>query len=316
MMAARAGAARVVGCEINPAVYDAAKEVLELNALADRVTLVNKDCRQLTVPDDLPARADLVLFELFDCSLLGEGVLHFLAHAREHLAAADARYIPMGGKIRAMLVEHRLDSALGDVDINLLNPYRFSRSFINVDAGSITYRPLTEPFDVFSFNFATATVAKEHKEICTTALVDGIGGAVLFWFELQIDQETWVSNSPDCPHTMHWKQALQFLPEVHVENGMPIPLDARHDGSSVAFRWREAELPHRAFSRLPRFDPHAWQQAAELESQTQQLLQHCSSDPDEFARVAQLAIAFALDPAAQGLDPTIAERFASMFFAG
>ncbi|MCQ4165457.1 methyltransferase domain-containing protein [Tahibacter harae] len=313
MYAAAAGVGHVVGCEISPAIHRVAEAVIGDNGLAQQIQVINKDCRQLGVPADLPQRADLVLFEMFDCSLIGEGVLHFLAYVREHLATADARYLPLAARLRAQVIEYRLEQVL-EQDANLLNPYRFSASFINVDTRRLDYRPLSEPFDLFAFDFATATPAAQELELAVPASAAGTAGAVLFWFELQMDADTWLSNAPGS--SLHWKQGLQFLAELRVEQDMLLPLLARHNGSALNLRWKDAELPKEAFSRLPRFDPRWWQEVTELEAQTQQLMQHCHGNADEYAKVARLAAQFAADPAAQGLDPRIAQRFLASFLPG
>jgi type III protein arginine methyltransferase len=315
MMAARAGAGKVVGCEMRPSICRAAREIIGLNAFADRITLVNKDCRNMQVPDDMAERADLAVFELFDCSLIGEGVLHFLAHAREHLLRQNARYLPMAARLRACLVEYRLDR-IWDIDVNLLNPYRSSPSFINVDAGRLPYRALTAPFDLFSFDFLTATAAADSHELRIPVTAAGTVGAVMFWFDLQLDATSWISNAPDAPQPLHWRQGLQFLPEVQVDTSMQLPLIAKHDGSSLTVQWQQNSLPPAAISKLPRFDPRWLAASQELEQQTQGLLQHCMQNPDEYTKVAQLALRFAIDPAAHGLDPAIAQRFAAMFLEG
>lgn len=314
MMAAAAGATEVIGCESSAAICKAGEEVVRDNGFARNVKIVGKDCRQLTVPADLPGRADLAVFELFDCSLLGEGVLHFLEYAREHLLAPGARYLPMSATLRAMIVEYRVDHVLG-IDVNLLNPYRFSASFINVDANRLKYRPLSPAFEVFSFDFATATAAAAQTDLRIEANAAGTAGAVLFWFDLQLDDTRSLSNAPDSPHPLHWKQGLQFLPEVAVRAGMQLPIVASHNGSSLKFQWKPDQLSKDAFSTLPRFDPRAWQRAAELDQQNRNLLQHCMQNPAEYAKVAEVAQRFAIDPAAHGLDPVIAQRFAGMFFA-
>ena len=315
MFAAQAGAARVIGCEQHPVIAAIGREVVAANGWADRISLIAKECRTLTVPDDLPARADLAIFELFDCSLIGEGVLHFLAHAREHLLAADARYLPAGARLRAMAVEYRIDRILG-VDATLLNPYRASPNFINVDARTLDYRALSAPFDLFDFDFATAGPAAQELAIDVPALADGSVGAILFWFDLRLDADTLLSNAPDGGDGLHWKQGLQFLPEVLVAAGQTLPLIAHHNGSGLRLQWRPDGLPAEAFSRMPRFDPRWLAASAELEQQTRNLLQHCAQNPDEFARVAQIAQRMAVDPARYDLDPVIAQRFMSMFFAG
>ncbi len=315
LMAAQAGAARVIGCEVNSAIAGVGKEIIRANGVDDRVALINKDCRNVTVPEDCSERADLAVFELFDCSLIGEGVLHFLAYARAHLLKQNARYLPMSARIRAMIIEYRLDR-IWSLDVNLLNPYRFSSAFINVDADKLGYRALTDPIDVYSFDFADATPAPAEKELRVPAIERGCAGAVLFWFDLQLDEAVCLSNAPGAGSGLHWKQGLQFLPEVQVEPAMPLPLIARHDGSSLTFRWKQDDLPKQALSRLPRFDLRSLAAISELEQQTRGLLQHCAQNADEYAKVAELAKRFAVDPAAHELDPIIAQRFAATFFGG
>jgi protein arginine N-methyltransferase 7 len=313
MMAAQAGADRVVGCETQPAIANIAGQIIKLNGLDDTVTIRNRDCRSMKVPDDLAERADLAVFELFDCSMIGEGILHFLAYAREHLLKANARYLPMAGKIRALVIEYRLDHIWG-IDVNLLNPYRFSPSFINVDSAKLNYRALTESLDIFSFDFSKATPTAEERELLIPAMSTGVAGAVLFWFDLQLDETSWLSNDPNAGGQFHWKQALQFLPEVQVETDMRLPLIAQHDGSGLTFRWKQEALPKEAISRLPRFDPRWLAVTKELDQQTRDLLQHCMQNPSEYSKVAELSKRFAIDPAAQDLDPIIAQRFAATFF--
>ncbi len=312
MMAAEAGARHVVGCETHPAIQMAGNEVVALNGLSDRVTLVDKDCRNMKIPDDLPRRAELAVFEMFDCSLIGEGILHYLAYAREHLLVENARYLPMAAKIRAIVIEYRLDRIL-DIDANLLNPYRASPSFANIDTAKLGYRALTEPFDVFAFDFASAGPVPEEKELRLSTIAPGTVGAVLFWFDLGLDETCWISNAPHGEDALHWKQGLQLLPEVRVNAGAHLPLVAKHDGSGLKFLWQQDVLPKEAFSKVPRFDPRWLAASSELEQQTRSLQQHCAQNPDEYLKVAEIAKRFAIDPASHDLDPTIAQRFASMF---
>jgi Methyltransferase domain/Arginine methyltransferase oligomerization subdomain/Tetratricopeptide repeat len=312
MMAADAGAHQVIGCEIEPAIHAVAHEVLQRNGYGEQVRLINKDCRHLILQEDLPSRADLVLFEMFDCGLIGEGILHFLAYVREHLAHTGTRYLPKAARVRACIVEHRLER-VADVDVNVLNAFCFTPSYSNVDARHLGYRALTEPFEVFTFDFARADPQPQQIKLDLSASVAGIGGAVLFWFDLQLDESRWLSNAPGAEPSYHWGQALQFLPEMAVEPGMPLPLVARHQGSGINFVWHEAELPQRAFSRIPRADPATWAQAMELESQTGQILQFSRSNAQEYARIADLALRIAVDPALYHIDPRVALRFASMF---
>ena len=185
-----------VNVQADPSFRDKTPDIGRLevrNGAGDRVQIINKDCRHLQVPEDLPAKADLAVFELFDCSLIGEGVLHFLAYAREHLLASDAIYVPMAGRVRAMLIEYRLDR-VWDIDANILNPYRFSPEFINVDVERIAHRPLSEPFDVFAFDFANASPEPQEREVDLVATADA--------------SVHWVSDSIDTGGPWHCQDSL------------------------------------------------------------------------------------------------------------
>jgi protein arginine N-methyltransferase 7 len=312
MMAVQAGAQRVVGCETHPAILAAGREIVAASGMGEQIAMVGKDCRAMAVPSDLPRRAELALFELFDCSLIGEGILHFLAHARAHLLADGARYLPAAARIRAVVVEYRLDR-LWDVDASLLNAYRSSPAFASVDASTLAYRTLSEPFDVFSFDFASADPTPQEVQLRPLAIAEGCAGALLFWFDLRLDATRWISNVPRSGKAPHWKQGLQMLPELQVAAGSTMPLLARHDGSALSFQWNKDELDKAALSPVPRFDPRWLAANADLEQQTRSLLQHCSQSRDEYLKVADIAQRFAVDPGAYQLDSSVARRFASLF---
>jgi hypothetical protein len=176
----------------------------------------------------------------------------------------------------------------------------------------LDYRALTAAFDLFSFDFATATAHADSKDLDILASTAGTAGAVLFWFDLRLTATTRLSNAPDALDGLHWHQGLQFLPEVHIDRAQSLPLRASHDGSGLKLQWRQDALPKDAFSSLPRFDPRWLAANLELEQQTRGLLQHCAHHPDEYAKVVEIAKRFAIEPAAHGLDPVIAQRFLAM----
>ncbi|KAB8061468.1 hypothetical protein GCN74_05220 [Janthinobacterium sp. FT14W] len=312
MMAIQAGAKQVIGCEHSTAIAAAGREAVALAGMEQQIAVLDKDCRKLSIPGDLPRRADLALFELFDCSLIGEGVLHFLAYAREHLLAQHARYLPAAGRIRAMLIEYRHER-IWDIDTSLFNPFRSSPAFANVDAATLPHRVLSDAFDVFEFDFATAGPLAQERQCRPLTLLPGTVGAVLFWFDLRLDDKHWISNDPRTASTFHWKQGLKILPEVRVDSGTEMALVARHDGSGLDFHWNVEQLPKEGLSAVPRCDPRWLGASAELEQQTGGLLEHCARDHEEYAQVAQIAQRFAVDPGSHGLDQIIAQRFAAMF---
>ncbi len=89
MMAARAGARHVYACEMLPDLADLARIVVAENGFADRITVVAKASKDLVLGVDLPERATLLVTEIFDALLIGEGALPAIGHAREHRGSVN-----------------------------------------------------------------------------------------------------------------------------------------------------------------------------------------------------------------------------------
>ena len=314
MAAARAGA-DVLGCEISEHLTQAAEAMVAANNLSDKVTLVAKDCRKMTVPEDLEEKADMIVFDLFDCGLIGEGVIHYLEHAREHLATEDALILPAKASIRGMLIQQRRET-LGDYDISLTNPYRFYPEYINVDLAKLDHVPLSEPFDVFHFDFNQAKVAEEEVEIKVPIKGEGVVGAVAFWFEVQLDEQTRISSGPFTDPHLNINQALQYLSEVQVNADMELTVMAKHTGSHVMFGLKGEGIPEENIIRTPRFDPQWLALHKQLQTNAGQMMQWIYSNPDEFKATVETAVRMAVHPAEFGVDPEVAARFASSFFMG
>jgi len=103
MIAARAGA-RVITCEGNPMVAAAAEEIVRRNGLSDRIRVIAKLSNKLTIPEDLPEPADLVIHEIFGAQLFDEGVTASLTDARKRLLKPGAPSIPGQARVRCALL--------------------------------------------------------------------------------------------------------------------------------------------------------------------------------------------------------------------
>ena len=75
LLAAQAGAPSVTACEVFPAVARAARRGVHANGLDGTVRVVSKRSDALIVGTDLPERASVLVTEIFDTDLLGEGIL-------------------------------------------------------------------------------------------------------------------------------------------------------------------------------------------------------------------------------------------------
>jgi len=240
MMAARAGARQVVACEAQPAVAEVARRVIRKAGHDDVITVVPKLSTRMRVPDYLPRRADVLVTETVDCALLGEGILPTIAHAREHLLTDDAVILPSGGRVFAQLVEspslHRKNHVgqLYGFDLTEFNQLS-SIEYFDSRLRHHEHRMLSEPIEVFRFDFYRDTAEPRRAEFVVPLSASGTCHAVAFWFELDLAPGLSLNNSPNTPNT-HWKQAIQCLPvPIGVQPDEPLLLDARHDGVNIHF---------------------------------------------------------------------------------
>ncbi|GGU94935.1 hypothetical protein GCM10010182_08980 [Actinomadura cremea] len=239
MMAARAGARGVVACEGQPSVARTAVEVVRTAGYDDTVRVVPKMSTRMTVPGDLPRRADLLVTEIVDCGLLGEGILGTIAHAREHLLTPDATIMPCRARVYAQLVEsvhlHRKNHVgkLHGFDLapfNRLSTLEYFDSRLHRHE----HRVLSEPLQVFDFDLSTADASPQRVDLQVRPTSPGRLHAIAFWFEMDLVPGVTVTNAPGVES--HWKQAIQCVPVPPlVQPGDPVAVTALHDGRHVRF---------------------------------------------------------------------------------
>lgn len=214
MMAARAGAAHVYACEAEPLIAEKAREIVAQNGFSDRITIIGKTSLALRVGVDLPAKADVLLSEIVDVELLGEGIIGTLDHALADLVADGAAIIPCHGGVHAMLVEsealYRQDRvhAVEGFDLAAFNEFSWFGRF-TADLRSFPYKPLSEPKELFRFDFARRGIQAETRDVDFVALEPGTCHGLVAWFELGLDSARRISAAP--AGSSHWKQIVYLL---------------------------------------------------------------------------------------------------------
>ena len=246
MMAARAGAKQTFTCEMVPALAELARETVERNGLADRIVTLGKKSMSLVIGKQMMRKANLLVTETVDCGLLAEGIVASIAHAKANLLTEDAQIVPCGATVYAMVVEsprlRNLNSArtAAGFDVSLINRYAVANYF-PVRLGAFDYTPLTDPFEVFHFDFANGAIIPDRKTITVRAEREGVGHCIVFWFNMWLDSETSISNEPGS--TTHWEQALQCLDtEVVIRAGETMVVEAEHDCQIIVFNNCKAEF--------------------------------------------------------------------------
>jgi tetratricopeptide (TPR) repeat protein len=241
MMAARAGAAAVVGCEMVKPVADKAREIIAGNGYSDRISLFATKSNCLAVGSELPRRADLLVTEIFDVGLLGEFVLPALAHARRNLLAAGATIIPGRARVWMMPVESREIHELFHVDNRNscgfdLEPFNefAKRGYEQLAVRRYTHTPLAEPVAVLDFDFSRdvpdRTVDLEIRPAC-----GGLLHAWVFWFTLYLDDQTRFDTGPFSQDTC-WAQAVQVEPQpLAIHPDAPIGVKVSQTQTNIRF---------------------------------------------------------------------------------
>ncbi|CAB1120229.1 unnamed protein product [Ectocarpus sp. CCAP 1310/34] len=178
VLAARAGASHVYACEVNSVLCDVAREVLERNGVADRVTVIHKSSGALQLGVDLPeGGVDVIVTELVDSGLLGEKIIPVLTDARARgLVARGGRVVPEPGSLclrggsRVRCRPEAFETTSGQsgravFGIGLPNNRRtvhlrgkrtiphYTRLPRNLDLGRLEHRLLTSPQPVLEVDF-------------------------------------------------------------------------------------------------------------------------------------------------------------------
>ena len=248
MMAARAGAASVTACEMLPAVADAARQVVADNGYAGIVSIVARKSTALRVGTDLREPATVLVSEIVDAGLLGEGVLPTVRHALRHLVTAQAAVIPRAATVFAALVEVPRLRPINPVreisgfDLTAFDRFRIPGDYVEVRLDHEPHRRLCEPVRVIDFDFRRPPpcrddAAPERHDIEMAVTADGTAHAVAFWFDLALDDAITISTAPGASATA-WGQALQFLDEApRVRAGQTMMLEMWVSDTRIAFRF-------------------------------------------------------------------------------
>jgi precorrin-6B methylase 2 len=254
LLGARHGARHVVSCEGVAPVAEVAERIVRRNGYEDRISIVRKWSTELAVGVDLPKPADVLVTEVIDCGLLGEGILPTIRHAREHLLADGATIVPARATLHAQLLEsvelHERNHVrrVAGFDVSDFNRLA-SLQYFPVRLAHVAHRPLTDPVEVFAFDFARDELAHEEKAVRCVPRADGRCHAVALWFHLELVPGIVLSNDPSNTRS-HWEQAVQCLDRpLTVRRGEPVELRLWHDDSHVLVE-RVASLHGRANGRV------------------------------------------------------------------
>lgn len=244
MMAANAGAGRVTTCESNPLLAEIARQTIAAHHMEDVIFVVAKPSTELAVGRDLPAPADLIVSEIVDCGLVGEGILPTLRDARERLLKRGGRLLPRSARLNGFLIESEAIAGLNRVgesagyDVRLFNTVATSGHF-PVRLSTWPHRAISGSAELFAVDFAADPLADGLRLVRLPVTSDGVAHALVAWFELDLGAGVTIRNSPENLRS-HWMQALIALDEpLAVAAGEILELEFRWKAGRLTARPRE-----------------------------------------------------------------------------
>lgn len=111
MLAAKHCADSVYTCEAFGPVSLIARQIIEKNGFKDKIKMINKHSTKLEVGVDIPERANILVAEVLDTELIGEGAIETYRHAHQHLMEKDFLSVPSSAGIYVQIVESSLASS-------------------------------------------------------------------------------------------------------------------------------------------------------------------------------------------------------------
>ena len=237
MMAARAGAHSVVACEGNPRLAETARAVIAANGLADRITVIAKPSQELDRQRDLDGGADCIVSEIFSETLVGEGVIGTLTHAREELAAPGAVFLPERAEIRIALAQAGAKAeAVDDVegfDLSAFDAHLPRSRAMKRGPNNTVLRSPTETALAFEWTME-AQPARSALASTQLACTGGKVDAVCQWLRIGFGDSNIYENPPDGDPALHWPARLTFIAPRDCGEGDTVDIASFYSGTVLS----------------------------------------------------------------------------------
>ncbi|KAJ0023508.1 hypothetical protein NQD34_003407 [Periophthalmus magnuspinnatus] len=261
MMAVTAGADFCYAVEMFKPMAQAARCIVEKNGFSNKIKIINKHSTDVTVgPEgDMQSRANVLLTELFDTELIGEGALPSYEHAHVHLMQTGCEAVPHRARVYAQLVQseelwswaHLHPVTVGS---SRLLPYPAltrcagSHAVCDIQLSQLpshSFTALSPRLTMFSVDFSKPVSSKPQTYSCKfEALCSGQAQVVLSWWDITMDPSdsivcsmapSWTYEDPcAAPWRDHWMQSVYFLSEQSsVTKGEELCVSVSHDDYSL-----------------------------------------------------------------------------------
>ena len=240
MMAARHGAERVISCEAVPPIAAMAQQIVRENGFDDTIEIIPAWSHDLDPAVHLPRPADVLVSEILDCGLVGEGLLPTVRHARQYLLSSDATMLPAAAVLTGRLLEseevHQLNavSRAAGFDVSAFNRFA-TPDYFPCRLPTWPHRFLSEPIDLFDFNIRTDPLTPRQRTMKVKTTSGGTVHGVAFWWQMTLGPGVTLTNSPGSAPPC-WLQAVAlFERPPTVRPGEVLTLHVEQDDQAIRF---------------------------------------------------------------------------------
>jgi len=242
MMAAKLGAKKVFTCEAVGLIAETAEKIIERNNYQEKITVLAKPSHAVQLEKDLPAKADILVHEIFSSELLGEQALPAIEDAMQRLLKPGGQVLPSAASIMIALVggdevgkNLHVDESFGfDLrDFNAINPRR--RPLYRGDLALVL---MSDDIEAFRFDFARQSrFPPEKKSLEISAIKAGRCYGIIQWIRLEFGQDVHFENHPAQRRPVsNWEHTVYGFDEpVYLNPGSVVSVVAMHDRSRPWF---------------------------------------------------------------------------------
>jgi predicted RNA methylase len=204
--AAQAGARKVYAIEETD-VADVAEAVIKDNGFQGIITVFKVNSSEVTLPEP----ADVLIAEVVGHFLFEEGIVEAIAGVRDALLKPDARIIPTCASVFAAPAELNGDfdeikfwDTFKDPSLAAVREKAANSAYVETVTCKALVGGTAKLFDIdFTRAEPQPLIAETVFSIGQECSMDAIIG----WFKLNLDADTWIDTSPWSPKT-HWQQCV------------------------------------------------------------------------------------------------------------
>jgi len=242
MMCAKTGASQVYGCEMLEEVAVSARNVINDNGFEDKIEVIHKKSTKVEIGKELNEKVDVIVSEIVDAGLLGEGVIPSVRHAKNNLLKDGGKILPQAATIMGALVESEHLNAINELhnvcgfDLSKFGKFDKGGIYHSTFLRNVPHKILTNSFKILDIDFynlpkIASPENPNQSQIEVSIIENGMPHLLVYWFELLLDDQLSLSSGPD-GEMIHWGQATYGLPNMN----------AKKKGDKLKFKVNQSEM--------------------------------------------------------------------------